>query len=63
MAAVLFASCLVLTVDVLRVSTQFTGTEMPCEDLSPSDSTPTSGRTRGYLNTIDEISHLHQILI
>lgn len=43
--AAAYASCfLVLTVHVLCVSGQFTGTEMPCEDLSPSPSTPTSGK-------------------
>lgn len=45
--AALFTSCLVLTAALLRVWAQFTGTEMPCEDFSPSSSTPTSG-TRLY---------------
>ncbi|XP_062267995.1 phospholipase B1, membrane-associated-like [Platichthys flesus] len=41
-AVLLFTSCLVLTVDVLCASAQFTGTEMPCEDFSPSASAPSS---------------------
>lgn len=40
----LCAARLVLIVDVLYMSTQFTGTEMPCEDLGPSPSIPTSGK-------------------
>lgn len=38
------ASCQFLI--VLCVAAQFTGTEMPCEDLSPSPTTPTSGKMR-----------------
>lgn len=38
----LHASCQFLI--VLCVTAQFTGTDMPCEDLSPSPSTPTSGK-------------------
>lgn len=41
--AALFTPCLVLTAAALCVSGQFTGTEMTCEDLGPSASTPTSG--------------------
>ncbi|KAF0023736.1 hypothetical protein F2P81_024366 [Scophthalmus maximus] len=40
--AALFTPCLVLTAAALCVSGQFTGTEMTCEDLGPSASTPTS---------------------
>ncbi|XP_032399522.1 phospholipase B1, membrane-associated [Etheostoma spectabile] len=42
LVAALYASCLVLTVDLLCVSGHLTGTEMPCKDFSPSPSTPTS---------------------
>lgn len=58
--AALFASCLALTVHVLCVSAQFTGTEMPCEDLSPSPSTPTSGKTH-YIEIQNNLSNIGPI--
>lgn len=36
---------LVVAVRLIPVSGQFTGTDMPCVDLSPSPSLPTSGKT------------------
>lgn len=56
MEAVLYIACAVLTVDVLCVPAQDTGTEMPCEDLGPSPSTPTSGKiVHAYMSGIYQV--------
>ena len=48
---------MLLTVDVLCVSCQIMGTELPCKDLSPSSHPPDSGKN----NLLTHVTHVTHV--